>query len=90
MRVKRPHQPLPVRDDDEENSGLSWLPKKSCYPIDTVPKPYYCETKIKMSERSFTTPLLGLVLVPLCPCTAANHQKSINAYQHDGLGVAKR
>src|ERR1700678_3816434 len=33
-------------------------------PIDTVAKPYYCETKIQMSERLFTAPLLGHVLVP--------------------------
>jgi hypothetical protein len=57
-------------------------------PIDTGQKPYYCVSKIQMSERSFHDASAWPCTGALCPCTAAHHRKSIDAYQHDGLGVA--
>jgi hypothetical protein len=74
--------------DDERNSALPWLPKKSYPPIDTVQKPYYCESRNKRRRRLATTALPGLAPVRSTRASAATHRESISPCRHADLGVA--
>jgi hypothetical protein len=57
-------------------------------PLDSVQKPYYCETKFNRQGRFATTILLGLASVRSARACAANHRESITAYRHDDFGAA--
>ncbi len=37
----------------ERNTTPPWLPKKSSYALDAVPKPYYCRISIQTPEPSY-------------------------------------
>jgi hypothetical protein len=74
--------------DDERNSALPWLPKKSYPPIDAVQKPYYGESRNKRRRRLATTALPGLAPVRSTRASAATHRESISPCRHADLGVA--
>jgi hypothetical protein len=64
--------------------------KKSSYPLDAAPKPYYCESKIRRRSRLATTALLGLAPVRSARALPPTTQETSAHARLDDSGEANR